>query len=238
MAGPAVVMREIHRLRKFARDLQEQLDRIPRQIKAQQARVTQAESALKDGQEAVKKLKLSVHEKEVALKATDTKLKKRRQQLEEALTAAAPGREIDGLRKEVDHEQAAILQFEDEILAAIGEGEERIAAVPALEQAVKKAKDDYAAFEMTIGERRDGFTAQLNDALAKLREAEKSVPSEVRGQYNRMVAAMGPDALAAVQGHNCTSCYTEITVQSLHDLQRDALIMCKSCGRILYLPVE
>src|SRR5262249_54816498 len=112
----------------------------------------------------------------------------------------------------------------------------RTAALPGLEQAVKKAREDYAAFEKTIGDRREGLTTQMNDALAKLKDAEVRIPNEARAQYNRMVAAMGPDALAAVQGRICTSCYTEITAQNHHDLQQELLIMCKSCGRILYLP--
>src|SRR5437764_1317292 len=41
MPGPAVVFREIHRLRRHAQDLQEQIDRVPRQPKARQADLTE-----------------------------------------------------------------------------------------------------------------------------------------------------------------------------------------------------
>ena len=39
MPSTAELMREIHRLRRFARDLKEQIDRAPLQLKAQQAKV-------------------------------------------------------------------------------------------------------------------------------------------------------------------------------------------------------
>ena len=45
MAGPAVLFREIHRLRRFANELKEQIDRYPRQVTAQQAKAYKPEIA-------------------------------------------------------------------------------------------------------------------------------------------------------------------------------------------------
>jgi predicted nucleic acid-binding Zn-ribbon protein len=236
MAGPAELMREIHRLRKFARDLQEQLDRIPRQLKARQSVVDRAEATLKEAQDAIKHLKVTAHEKDVALKSSHTKLKKRDKQLEEAAAAGAPTKELEGLRKEVANERTAIGQLEEEILGAIAESEEKTGDLPTLEAVLKKAREEYAAFEKTVGERRDGLTAQLTEAQQQLRSQEEQVPETIRVQYNRIVAAMGPDGFAAVQGRTCAACYTEITAQNYHDLARGAYFLCKSCGRILYPP--
>ena len=86
MSGVAVVMREVHRLRRHAHELQEQLDRIPRQLKAQQTRVAREETALKDGQDAIKRLKVANHEKEVSLKTTLGKVEKHTKQLKESTT--------------------------------------------------------------------------------------------------------------------------------------------------------
>ena len=65
MPGPAVLFRQIHRLRRFARDLQEQIDRIPSRLKARKNKVTREEDAARDNQEAIKQLKKRIHEKEV-----------------------------------------------------------------------------------------------------------------------------------------------------------------------------
>src|SRR3954447_19773174 len=68
MAGPAVLFREIHRLRRFARDLQEQLDRIPRQLKAHQGKVARAEEAHRQAEEGGRSWKVKASDAEKALK--------------------------------------------------------------------------------------------------------------------------------------------------------------------------
>src|SRR5437667_12663744 len=97
MASTAELMREIHRLRRFARDLKEQIDRAPVQLKAQKNRATRQEDAACDNQEAIKKLKVTVHEKEVTLKTTHGQIAKHQKQLNEA----ASKKEYDALQSEI-----------------------------------------------------------------------------------------------------------------------------------------
>ena len=58
MAGPAAIFREVHRLQKTVRDLREQIDRFPHQLKAQKTKVARHEQMLHEGQEALKRLKV------------------------------------------------------------------------------------------------------------------------------------------------------------------------------------
>jgi predicted nucleic acid-binding Zn-ribbon protein len=51
-----------------------------------------------------------------------------------------------------------------------------------------------------------------------------------------VVGSLGADALAAVQNRTCSSCYTEITAQQYNELLQQQVVLCKACGRILYLP--
>src|ERR1700733_6509364 len=111
MSNPAVLIREVHRLRRFIRDLQEQLDRAPRQLKAQQAKVARQEELHREGQETIKKRKIATHEKEVTLKATHTVVAKHAQQLQ---TASAK-KEYDALQSELKHEREQIDKLEEEI---------------------------------------------------------------------------------------------------------------------------
>ena len=68
MAGPAAILRELHRLRRYARDLEMQIEREPKALDAQRRKVTRQEEALRQAQDAIKKLKVSNHEKEVTLR--------------------------------------------------------------------------------------------------------------------------------------------------------------------------
>ena len=79
---------------------------------------------------------------------------------------------------------------------------------------------------------------QLAEVQRQLKEVEASVPANLRSQYNRVVASLGADALAAVHDRTCSACHTEITAQNYNDLQQELFVSCKSCGRILYPPEQ
>ena len=232
MPGPAVVFREIHRLRRHAQDLQEQIDRVPLRLKAQQARVARQEEALKEAQETIRKLKVLVRDKEASLKSTHAQLAKHRKQLD----TVASKKEMDALQAEIAADVAATQRLEDEILTAMAESEEKTAQQPELEKALAQAKKEYAEFEKTASARQADLTGQLNEALDQIKKAEAEVPEKVLPQYQRIVGARGADALAALQGRTCSACHSEITAQNYNELLQELFVVCKSCGRILYLP--
>ena len=231
MTAPAIVMREIHRLRRFSRDLQDQLDRFPKQVKAQQGKVARQEELFKEGQEAIKKLKVAINEKEVSLKAMHTQIKKHEKQLQEA----ADKKEYDALKHQIATSQGICQQLEEEILVGMTELEERTGKLPELEKAVKQAKTDYVQWEKTAKDRSVEQAATLKETLAKLKEAETGVPEDVRPQYNRIVKFMGADSLSSVVGRSCASCQTEMTAQNYNDLTLNRFVVCPACGRILYM---
>src|SRR5215471_14310217 len=97
MAGPAAILREIHRLRGLAQDLQSRIDLAPKQVKAQQNLIAKCEEDLKQGQETVKKLKIAIHEHEVSIKAEQQLIKKYENQLGDITSK----KEYDALRHEI-----------------------------------------------------------------------------------------------------------------------------------------
>jgi predicted nucleic acid-binding Zn-ribbon protein len=230
--APAVLMREIHRLRRFAQNLHEQLDRFPRQLKVQQAKAARQEEIHKEAQDALKKLKVVNNDKEVTLKATHARVKK----YEESLNTAADKKEYDALKHQIATCRAQAQTLEDEILAGLSEIEERTAQLPVLAKAVEKAKQDLVQWEKDARQRHARQAEELKETQEKTTEAESAVPPNQRTQYNRMVHAMGADALSAVQGHNCVACMTEVTAQTYNELLQQHFVFCKACGRILYLP--
>jgi len=232
MAGPAATFREIHRLRRYAKDLQTEIDRGPIRLKAQQGKVTRAEEALREAQEALKRLKVTVKDKEVSLKTAYSQIAKHEKQLNEA----ASKKEYDALKGEIAAEKANCQRLEDEILEGMAGTEDRTAQLPELEKAIAEAKQEYARYEADYQSRLDGLTSQFDETQQKLREIEATLPDDVRVTYERLVAARGPDALAPVEGRTCGACYTEITAQSYNDLLVGRLVACKACGRMLYLP--
>lgn len=232
MAGPAATLRELHRLRRYARDLETQIEREPKAIEAQRAKVTRQEELLRQEQDAIKKLKVANHEKEVSLRTRMQQIEKHERQLNEATAK----KEYDALKGEIAHERDACLKLEDEILNGLMEVDERTARLPEMEKAIARAKDEAATFEASGRERLASLRQQLDEARAQLADVEGTLPDDVRAQYTRLLTAKGEDAMSAVQGRTCTACYTEITAQSYNELRVGQFVVCKNCGRILYLP--
>jgi predicted nucleic acid-binding Zn-ribbon protein len=230
MSGPAVIFREIHRLRKHAQDLQEQLDRIPRQLKAQQVRVARLEQEQHDEQEAIKKLKVEVQGREKALKARYADVDKYAQ------LPISSKKEYDAQQAEIAAARADCRRQEDVILEGMAQVEERTALLPERDKALAGAKQELASFEKDSGARKASLAGQLAQVSAQLQKAEEQIPANLRDQYKRVVNARGADAMSAVRDRTCTACYTEITAQNYNDLAGGMFIFCKSCGRVLYLP--
>jgi predicted nucleic acid-binding Zn-ribbon protein len=225
-------MRESHRLRRFIHELQEQIDRAPRQQKTNQAKVARQEELARQEQDTIKHLKVAMHDKEVTFKTLHGQIAKYQRQLNDV----AGKKEYDALQTEIANARAQCQQLEDEMLAAMAESEERSARLPELDRNVQKAKAEYAEFERGAAERLAGLKSQQTEAQQRLAEVEAAVPAEVRSLYNRIVNARGADGLAAVQQRVCSACSTEITAQNYNELRLENFVVCKSCGRILYLP--
>jgi uncharacterized protein len=234
MAGPAGILRDIHRLRTSARDLQSRIDNAPRQLRAQQAAAGKHEENLRQAQEGLKKLKVAIHEKEVSVKSAQAGIKKHEQQLNDITSK----KEYDALRSEIAEAKKRIVQLEDEELALMGELEERTAQLPALEKEIKQAKAEFAAFERDYQSRLDDWTRQRDTVVKQVADAEASLPKDIRQSYDRLVKAMGADALSVVESGHCTACHTEITAQSYNDVRARQFTFCKMCGRLLYLREE
>lgn len=192
MSGPASLFREIHRLRRFARDLQEHIERHPRLLKIQQAKVARQEDAQRDNQEAIKKLKLSIGDKELSLKTANGQIAK----YLKAMDTASNMKEMEALRSQMATAQGKVKELEEAILTEMGEIDERTAKLPGMEKAVRQAREEYAKFEKAQGEKHADHQLQLKQTLDQLAQVEKQLPEQVRGQYERTIASMGADGLA------------------------------------------
>src|SRR5215467_1180486 len=99
MPTPAETLREIHRLRRFLRDLQTKIDEVPRRLKILQERVTFQEEQFRHAQETIKKLKVKAKEDEGTLKVINEEIGKYSRQLGNIMSK----KEYDALQHEIAH---------------------------------------------------------------------------------------------------------------------------------------
>lgn len=225
------VFREIHRFRRRAQDLQEQLERIPRQIKARQAVIERHQEKQKIEQDTIKKLKLSILEKEATLKSLHAQIAKYEKQFNEA----GSKKEFDALKSEIEHARQNYDQIEAEIFATLEESESRASKLPELVQAIELARTTLAEFEQASIQQRAQLEQELREVEENIRQREEKITPASKIEYDRIIRALGPDALSRAEGRVCTGCSMEMTPQNYQDLLQGRFVVCRSCERILYL---
>jgi uncharacterized protein len=225
------LLREMHRLRRHIRELREEIDLAPKVLKAHEQKVTRRQDALREAQEAIKKLKAQVGQKELDLKTTGQQLKKYEKQLNES----ANKKEYDALQSEIVHTQGQRQKQEEEALAAMMEVDERTAKLPEFEAQLQQAKDELKSYQQEIEVRVQRLKDEMANAQKELGEAEGQLPALIRPLVERLVKAFGPDAFAGVKERTCQQCHTSITEQHHNELRAGRFVTCKNCARGLYL---
>ncbi len=71
----------------------------------------------------------------------------------------------------------------------------------------------------------------------ELRNAEQQLPDNIRHAYDRGVESKGRDAMSAVEDESCGGCYQMLTPNQYNNLKLGRMVLCGSCGRLLYLEV-
>lgn len=225
-------LRECHRLRKHLKTLQEEIDRGPRVLKAQQARLAAAEQAHKDHHEAIKRLKLKQRDDEGTLKQTETRLAK----LEQQLLGISVPKEYEAKKSEIRQATDAKNALEEAILTTMTELEERTAAIPAVEKAWADARAEFKQYEADAADRLARLKADQAESTALLAKNDAELPDAVKGLYAAQVRGRGPDGLAGLKGKVCQGCRGSVTDQKIYELQGGGFVVCpnSSCGRLLY----
>lgn len=232
MPGSGVILREIHRLRRHAKDLTGQIEQGPRQVKAQKASIVRQEEALKKAQDELKQLKIKTHDKEVSLQATEDQIRKYEKQLNDIISK----KEYDAIKHELATCRAGQAKLEDEVLQGMMDSEELQAKIREMEKALAQARVQAAQLEGALETRQADLGRQRDAVVRQLAEVEATLPVDNKPLYDRLIASQGEDAMSGVANRVCLACYTEITAQNFNDLSAGKFLLCKSCGRILYLP--
>jgi predicted nucleic acid-binding Zn-ribbon protein len=232
MATPAEVLKEIHRLRRYLTDLQNRINQLPKRKGSLKGIVEHQEKKLADAQAALKHLKVKAHQDDVTLKGTTDQIAKYQGQLNQIMSK----KEFDALQHEITHGKEQVSKLEDQILQTLTEIDESTARLPALEKELQQARQELADFDKDSQLREGELTAELAKVKMELTETEASLPEgDLRVQYERLLRQRGDDSFASVRQKTCQACYMEVTSQMSNELNQGRFVLCKSCGRILYL---
>ncbi len=220
----------LHTLRLELEEVEEMLLSGPRRIAAQERVIAKKLEELEEQKRRITDLRKTADQKSLQLKSNEARIA----DLQAKLNAAASNREYEIISSQIKADSMANSVLEDEILEAFEKVDAALAALAEMEAALteQKTRQQQTASEVAAAE--SGLQERAETLRAAIKQAEKSVPSKVADTYRRLVAAHGAAALASVDDGACSCCHNKVSRQESVALNLDKILMCRSCGRMLY----
>lgn len=226
----SALMRRLHALHLQSTDLEGQLDRGPRQIKAGAGIVAECEEALENARQDVKKAIIGCDEKQLQLKSREDRI----EELKAKLNTASSNREFDLLKEQIAADQQANSVQSDEILEGLERIDELNEAVAAAEKLLAEKSDEQKKRAVEVEGRMEIVRADLDHVRAELEKLEAEVPIAVRSEYKRLTESRGEEALAPIEEGSCGGCNQTLTTQMVDRVQLGFLTDCPACSAWLY----
>lgn len=234
MSTPGLNFAELHRLHLALHEVQEQLSRGPRQIKAREQLVATAEAELAAKRDRLKSQRMSNDRKSLDLKTNEAKIN----DLRGKLNVASSNREFDIIKGQIEADTVANSVLQDEILELLDAIDRTQAEIKEAEQKVGKAKDELKRFADKFAADSVGLKARVDELSRQIKQSESGLTGELADRYRRLVDAHGPEAMAPCEGGICGNCRVQVTPQNKVRLNAGNVIFCSACGRMLYKPPE
>jgi predicted nucleic acid-binding Zn-ribbon protein len=234
MSITAEALRELHRIHTQLGDLRERLARGPKQVLARESNVKRLEEALAKAQADAKATRVSADQKQLSLKSGEAKIA----DLQVKLNGAKTNREYQALKDQIAADEMANSVLADEIIEGLDKIEEMQRLVVEAQQFVAQAKEELGKARTTLESQQSIMQADVARLDAELTTAEAKLPDEFREAYQRIAKVKGSDAMAQIENDSCGGCNQRITPQRLNELRLQRVVVCTSCGRLLYLPED
>jgi predicted nucleic acid-binding Zn-ribbon protein len=232
VAVTSEILRTLHRIHRQLADLRDQLAAGPRQMAVRSKQLEAAEAKKAAAQDDVKKAKLAADQKQLQLKTAEAKAL----DLEGKLNACKTNREYQTLKDQISADRMAMKVLEDEILECLERIDALKPTVPAADTEVEAAKKLLAEAKARMDAEAGRLNAEVARVRGELETVERELADDVREKYDRVVKHKGVDGMAAVDGESCGGCFQQITGNMVSELMMGRVVMCRSCGRLLYMP--
>jgi uncharacterized protein len=226
------IMRTLHRIHTQLSDLRGRIAAGPRQIAAHTTHLEAAETARTGVQDDVKRAKMAADQKQLQLKTAEAKIR----DLDGKLNACKTNREYQTLTEQIAADTMATKVLEDEILEALDRIDTVRKSLPAAETAVESARKVLGETKARVAAEATQLDGEVQRLRGELEATERELPADIRDLYDRAVKQKGAEGMAPLDGESCGGCFRQITGNMHSDLLMGKVIMCRSCGRLLYLP--
>jgi predicted nucleic acid-binding Zn-ribbon protein len=234
MSVTANALRTLHRIHRQLADVRSRLQRGPRQIKAAEAGVRQRHQDVETAKANVQRARISADQKELQLREREERI----QDLRLKLNAATSNREYQTLLEQIAADEQANSVLSDEILELLDKITQLQQSVVLKEEELHQAEGEQQKLRSRLDQEVQALEMELARLDQELAAAEAELPADVRAEYQRVIKVRGEEAMAPLDGDCCGGCYQVIPPQMVNELLMDRLVLCKSCGCLLYIPED
>lgn len=224
----------LHRIHRQLGDLQDRLQRGPRQVRVVEANVKNCEAEVVQAKDAYKQARLASDDKQLQLKSREARLK----DLQGKLNTAQNNKEYQLLKDQMAADVQANSVLSDEILEALERLDVLQANIKTADSNLAKTKEEMAKVRKRVDDQQQGLESELARISAELKVEEDKLDGDFKPSYERLAKALGADCLAPIDGECCGGCSQVLQPQTLNLVGLDKPTFCKSCGRLLYLPKQ
>ncbi len=215
--------------------LEKSLSSQPDEKKALQGSFAQAQGDLKKIDDELKALQVRLKERENELGDKEEKIKKLEMQQMQVKT----NREYTAITQEISTLKADQSLVEEEILNLME-------TVDGKKNLVGQEKKSLAEGEARLQEEMAEMDREA-DAMKKEVSALKGnrstfipgIDKSLLAQYERILKKKEGVAIVPLEGDSCGGCHMSFPPQTVNEiLLKESVIVCESCGRILYAPAD
>ena len=227
----ARLLRTIHRVLRQQTDLNGRIARGPAKVKVAKNAESAFQTSLQEASVLLKDARMSADRKQLQLQDREARI----EGLETKRNACESNREYQVFNDQIQADEQANSVQSDEIFEILEKIDDLESTVKTAESNLEKGKTETEKVIKTVQLQLDNLQNDLNIVHSELADAESRLPMDIRQEYQRLVAALGEEALASVEDNSCGHCYTNVTTQLISELMMKRVTFCKSCGSLLYL---
>lgn len=225
------LLRTLHRVLRQQTDLNGRIRRGPARVNIAKQAEAAFQKTLDDARGVLTETRMNADRKQLQLQERETRI----DDLKAKRNACESNREYQLLSDQIAADEQANSVQSDEIFELLEKIDEIEKQVKEAESNLGKGQQETIKVQQVVDEEMANLQKDLDSVVSELNEAESRLPTDVRNEYQRLVAALGEDALAVVEDNSCGHCYTTVTTQLISELMMKRATYCKSCGSLLYL---
>jgi predicted nucleic acid-binding Zn-ribbon protein len=229
MASVLDVLREINQTRLELTDIRDQIRRAPLQLKSREAELQKMKDRIATEKESAKKIRVDADSRELTLKQAESRIK----DLRGKLNQCDSNKEYQAIQDEINRITRENDALQDAILVRITEEEAKREEVKTLETQLAQMQEDFDKFKGVVDYKSEKLKGQVEILSSKLKELEPQL-SDSLGDYQRLTAVKGDEALAECINGNCQGCFSEQPPQSWQELLNGRPTKCRFCGALLF----